>query len=153
MTVEELLDELEEILQESWNLPLTGGKGFVDINRIKDLSAEIRDTLPNELKQAKAIVADRAKIITTAKDEAESIISAAEEKAKLLVEKEEIVVKAKTRSENILLEAKTASRNIKKATNDYVDDIMRRTDDFLNLNLSELRKARQELKNPTKSAE
>lgn len=153
MKVEELLDELEEILQEAWNLPLTGGKGFVDINRIKDLSIEIRDALPNEVEQAKAIVADRAKIITTAKDEAESIIKISEEKAKLLVEKEEIVMQAKVRAEDILLEAKTSSRNIKKAANDYVDDIMKRTDEFLNINLSELRKARQELKNPTKTTE
>lgn len=152
MTVEELLDELEEILQESWNLPLTGGKGFVDVNRIKDLSNEIRDTLPNELKQAKAIVADRAKIITTAKDEAESIVNIAEEKAKFLVEKEEIVMQAKKHAEDIILEAKSSSRNIKKAANDYVDDIMRRTDEFLNINLSELRKARQELKTPAKTS-
>lgn len=153
MKVEELLDELEEILQEAWNLPLTGGKGFVDINKIKDLTNEVRNALPNELEQAKAIVADRGKIITTAKDEAESIIRVAEEKAKLLVEKEEIVMKAKVHAEDILLEAKTSSRNIKKAANDYVDDIMRRTDEFLNSNLSELRKARQELKSPAQNSD
>lgn len=146
MRVEEILEDMEELIRDAWSLPLSGGKGIISLYRINELINEIRDELPSELNQAKAIIADRSQIINDAKDEASNIISTSEAKAKAMVEKDEIVRQAKEKSEEIVLDAKVHARDIKKAANDYVDDIMRHVDDSLTMAVSDLRKAKQTLK-------
>lgn len=147
MRVEEILDELDELLKNAWNFPLTGGKGIINVEKISELVNEFRDELPNELRQAKAIVADRAQIISDAKDEAEIIVASAEKKAKTMVDRDEIVKQAEKKAEELLLEAKMKSREMKQATNEYVDNIIKSTDESLTGALVSLRKTRQSLKN------
>ncbi len=145
MRVEEILEELEELTKEAWNLPLTGGKGLINIERVRDLISEIRDELPNELRQAKAIIADQ--IISEAKEEAESIVNAAEKKAKYMVERDEIVKQAQKMAEEVVLAAKMKAREMKQATNEYIDDVIKHTDETLTGAVADLRKTRQNLKN------
>lgn len=147
MRVEEILEEFEEMVKDAWSLPLSGGKGFVNVERIGELINEIRSELPNELTQAKAIISDRSQIISDAKSESERIISLAEEKAKAMVNRDEIVKQATEKAESLILEAKVQSRDMKKAAHEYVDDIMKRTDDVLTGTLAEVRKNRQSFKN------
>lgn len=151
MKVEECLLALEEILEEAWNLPLTKGKAFVDVEKIRELLEDIREALPGEINQAKAIVSDRTQIINDAKEEADSIIAKAEDKARIIVGRDELVKQAEIKSENILLEAQVKARDIKKAANDYVDDIMKRTDEVLMSNISELRATRKDLRGAQRS--
>lgn len=146
MKVEEILEELEEIIKDAWSLPLSGGKGLVNVERISNLLNEIRDELPNELRQAKAIIADRSQIISEARGEAESVIAAAERKALLMVERDEIVKQAEKKAEEILLESKMKSREMRQATNEYVDDVIKRTDEVLMEAVTELRRTRQSIK-------
>ncbi len=145
--VEEILEELEELTKEAWNLPLTGGKGLINVERVRDLISEIRDELPNELRQAKAIIADRSQIISEAKGEAETIVSAAEKKAKYMVERDEIVKQAQKMAEEVVLAAKIKARDMKQATNEYIDDVIKHTDEMLTGAVADLRKTRQNLKN------
>ncbi len=147
MRVEEILEEFEEMVKDAWSLPLSGGKGFVNVEKIGELINEIRSELPNELTQAKAIISDRSQIISDAKSESERIISLAEEKAKAMVNRDEIVKQATEKAESLILEAKVQSRDMKKAAHEYVDDIMKRTDDVLTGTLAEVRKNRQSFKN------
>lgn len=145
--VEEILEELEDLVKDAWSLPLTGGKGFVNVERVSELINEIRDELPNELRQAKAIIADRSQIIAEAKDEAAGIVESAEKKAQFMVERDEIVKQAQKKSEEILQEAKMKAREMKQATNEYVEDVIKRTDETLTAAVTDLRKTRQTLKN------
>lgn len=147
MRVEEILEELEDTLKDAWNLPLSGGKAFVNAEKITELINEMRDELPNELRQAKAIIADRAQIVNDARTEGESIVLAAEKKAMLMVERDEIVKQAEKKAEEILLEAKKKSRDMKQATNEYVDDVIKRTDEVLTEAIADLRRTRQSIKN------
>jgi len=150
MKVEECLNELEEILEESWNLPLFKGKVFVDVERLRENFDKIRNSMPEEIRQAKAIVSDRSQIISDAKTEADTIIKVAQEKARSIVSQDELVKKAEATAENILQEAKNQSREMKKAANEYVEDLMKRTDDTLMNSITELRQARKDLGVPPK---
>ena len=60
MNVNELLDTIEDALEESANVPLSGGKRIVDVEQIRDYLDEVRAALPGELRQAQQIVNDRA---------------------------------------------------------------------------------------------
>lgn len=147
MKIEECLNELEEILDESWNLPLFKGKVFVDVERIKENFEKIRESLPDEIRQAKAIVADRAQIIEDAKTESSTIIKVAQEKAKNILSHDELVKRAEETSESIISEAKIKARDMKKAANEYVEELMKKTDDVLMNSITELRQARKDLRN------
>ena len=52
MNVNELLDTIEDTLEESAGMPLSGGKRIVDVEQIRDYLDEIRQNLPVELRQA-----------------------------------------------------------------------------------------------------
>ena len=143
--VEDLIDELYDVLEKGWSLPLSSGKSFVDVEEAKQILDEIREAIPAEVRKAKAIVADRAQIISEAQREAETIIRVAEDKAKTLVNQEEVVRQAQARANDIMAQAQVKFRDMRNAANAYVDDIMRRTDDSMAAALAELRKTRQSI--------
>ena len=144
--VEDLIDELYDVLEKGWSLPLSGGKSFIDSEEAKQILDEIREAIPAEVRKAKAIVADRAQIISESQREAETIVRVAEEKAKTLVNQEEIVRQAQAKANDIMAQAQVKFREMRKASNDYVEDIMRRTDEAVSASLAELRKTRQSIK-------
>ena len=146
MKVEDLLLELRETVEDAKVLPLTGGKCLVDVDSLKELLDDIEDALPQEVRQAKAIVADRQKIISDAKVEAESIIRTAEDKKKSLVTQNEIVRQAQAEANEIITDAKLKSRDMRKAVNDYVDEMLRQADEMLTSQVNEIKKTRKTLK-------
>ena len=73
MNINELLDTIEDALEESANMPLSGGKRIVDVDQIRDYLDEIRANLPGELRQAQAIVNDRGQIVDSANAQAKAI--------------------------------------------------------------------------------
>ena len=91
MNVNELLDTIEDLLEESTGMPLSGGKRIVDVEQIRDYLDDIRANLPVELRQAQSIVSDRAQLIESANAQAQAIVKKAEERARILVSEAEIV--------------------------------------------------------------
>ena len=144
--VEDLIDELYDVLDKGWTIPFMGGKSVVDVEEAKQILEEIREAIPAEVRKAKAIVADRAQIISEAQREAETILRVAEDKAKTLVSQEEVVRQAQARANDIMAQAQVKFRDMRQASNDYVEDIMRRADDTMAQALAELRKTRQSIK-------
>ncbi len=146
MNVAELLDELDNMIDEAWNLPLSGGKTVIDADKMKDILYDIKDNFPQEIIQARAIVSDRNKILNEAKEEAKKIIENAEKRAKLLVGRDEISKRAQNDAVEIVSSANEKSKEIRKAANDYVNDLMKRAEEQLSMNLAEVKSARQNLK-------
>ena len=144
MTLDELLEQFDEVLDEGIKIP--GKKTLVDVEKLRAVVDDIRLNIPGEIKQARGIVADRADIITTAKREADGIVKNAEEKAKAMVAQEQIVKLAQEKAAEIISNAQSKSREMRKAAQDFVDDIMRRADEGLTANLGEIRKTRAALK-------
>ena len=123
-TIEKILDNLDEVLEDTWALPLTGGKRVVDIEDIRAFADEIRMNLPIEIRKARAIVADREDIIAVAQKEAASIIERAENRAKVLVEESEITKQAIARSKNIESESLAYAKELRARTYEFVDKKM-----------------------------
>lgn len=145
-SIDELMDELYQLVDKAWKLPMSGGRTVVDGAEVRQLLDSLRENLPHETQEARAIVADRAQIIGDAKREAEKLVAAAEERAKKLISQTEIVKQAQQRANDMLTQAQAQFREMRKASNEYVDDLMRRTDDAIAESLAELRKARQGIK-------
>ncbi len=145
MSIDEILDAMDEVLDNAKQIPFTGGKSTVDVNEFRDYISQVRLNLPGEIRQAQALVNDRKVIINDARAEADSIIRKAEEKAKQMVSEEVITKQAQQRAHDILTSAQTKAKEIRTATNDYVESMLSRVDELLADNLSDVRKTRASL--------
>lgn len=150
MSIDELLDSLDEMIDKSWGLPLSGGRCFVDAEKVRGIIDDIRLNMPKEVRQAKAIVADRTEIIKNAKTEAANLVKSAEEKVKVIISQDEIARRAQARANEILNDAAQKSKDMKIAAADFSDNLLKNAEESLGFSLSEVRSARQVLKAPSK---
>ena len=79
--IDSILLMIEDLLDGAWSIPLSGGKGAVDVDKIRDLLSQLKMHIPVEVEKAKEIVNDRKVILDDAKKEAEMTIRVAEERA------------------------------------------------------------------------
>ena len=152
MNIDEILDNIEELLDRSWSLPLSGGRCVVDADKVRDLVDDIRLNLPSEIKQAKGIVADRSEIIDSAKREAEQIVRKAEDRARALVSEEEVVKAAQAKATELLSQAQMKSREIRQAAQEFSDNCLLKTEEALMKSLTEVKATRQAFRNATSKA-
>ena len=73
MNVEELLEMMEETLEAGTIVPFSASKRMVDVDRMRDIIDEVRNNLPDEIRESKKIVNDREQIMQNARIESESI--------------------------------------------------------------------------------
>lgn len=146
MSIDQVLDSLDELLDKSWSLPLSGGRCVVDADKVRDLIDDIRINLPAEIKQAQAIVMDRNEILLNARREGEQVIRKAEERAKGMINQEEITRAAQAKANDIVSQAQVKSREMRHAAQDFSDEMLRGTEDVLTRALTDLRSTRQALR-------
>ncbi len=146
MKVDELLEDLTDLLEDSKELPVVN-KVMVDKNQISDIIDEIKANLPAETRQAKRVVSERNKIIEEARKQAETLISAANKQRTDMLESNEIVKQARLEAARIINEAQTTSKKIKNATNNYVDTVLQKTEDALKNSAIEFHNKRMEILN------
>lgn len=145
MKLEILIEELQDIVETSKSMPLTGKK-VINAEQLLEVIDEMRTNIPNEVKQAKIIAADSSNIIEKSKQEAERIVQQAEDRAKSMVERHEITRQAQQRASEILASAESDAAKIRQAANNYIESILKRADEQLSANLAELKKTRQSIK-------
>lgn len=146
MNMEEILDILEELLDRSWNLPLSGGRCVVDAERVHELVDDIRLNMPEEIKQAKAIVKDRAEILASAQREAEAIVRKAEDRARIMIAQDEVMKQAQARATEIITQAQTKSKEIRQASQEFSDEVLRKAEESLANSLTDIKQTRQALR-------
>ena len=151
MNIDELLDLVEETMEEASGLPFSGSKRMVDIDKMRDIIDEVRLNMPTEIRQAKAIVNDRADIIASAKREAEAIVKKAEDRARVLVGEEQIVRAAQQRAAEILSSAQSQSREMRTTVTDYCENMLRITEEQLARNAAEVKTVRANLRQNAKN--
>ena len=142
MSIEEILDQLDELIDRAWSLPLTGGRCVVDADKVRELLDDVRLNMPTEIRQAQSIVADRTEIVNTAKKEAEAIIARAEKRAAALVEEEEIVRQSKSKAAEIAQQAQQQSREMRQSAKEFVDNILKNTEESLAASMNEVKNPR-----------
>ncbi len=143
MNIEEILDQLDDLLDKSWTLPLTNGRTIVDDEKVRDLLNDIRLNLPAEMKQAKQIVADRAEILASARREAESVVRKAEDRARAMIAQETVVKQAQQKANEILAQANQKSKELRTASQEYSDDLLKQSEELMTKLLSDVRTTRQ----------
>jgi vacuolar-type H+-ATPase subunit H len=146
MSIEEILEMIDETLDKALQMPFSNKKSLIDVEKMRELIDEIRLNMPSEIKQAKNLVRDRKNIVDNAKDEADNIIKRAEEKAKLLVSQQEITRQAGQRANEIMASAQAKSKELRSTTNEYIDNALSGVEELLQQDLANIKKARNALK-------
>ena len=147
MNVEELLDLMEETLEAGTAVPFAAGKRVVDVDRMRDIIDEVRNNLPDEVRESKKIVNDREQILKNAHVEAESVIQQAEERARALVSEQEIVKRSQQRVVEILTAAQTQNKEIRRQTSLYCEEVLKRSEEVLVKSVNDIKSARLNLRN------
>ena len=147
MNVEELLDLMEETLEAGTAVPFAAGKRVVDVDRMHDIIDEVRNNLPDEVRESKKIVNDREQILKNAHVEAESVIQQAEERARALVSEQEIVKRSQQRVVEILTAAQTQNKEIRRQTSLYCEEVLKRSEEVLVKSVNDIKSARLNLRN------
>ena len=150
MNVNELLDTIEDTLEESTSMPLSGGKRLVDVEKVRDYLDDIRANLPGELRQAQQIVNDRAQIVDMANAQAQAIVKKAEERARILVSDAEIVKAAQQRAAEITAAAQSESRTLRQTVTDYCGNMLKTTEEAMVENAAQVKNVRANLRQNAK---
>ncbi|SHK01777.1 hypothetical protein SAMN02745975_03460 [Geosporobacter subterraneus DSM 17957] len=123
MNVLKLIDELEDIIDNSSSIPFAG-KVFIDKGDILDIIKEIRIQLPDEIKQAQWIKEERQRILIEAQQEADSILQDAKRHIEEMVERDEITKLAQKRGEEIISQAQVNAKEIRIGARQYADELL-----------------------------
>lgn len=145
--IDEILEQIDDMLDAAWAMPLSGGKVVLDVEVMRKLVDSIRANMPSEIRQAKAIVKDRTEIIDTAKKEAEDIIRKAEERRNQIISHEELVVAAQERANEIHAQTQKRARDMRRTAQEFTDDLLRHTEEALTQQVAQVRQARMSLRN------
>lgn len=146
MNVEELLELMEETLEEGTAVPFSPSKRIVDVDRMRDIIDEVRNNLPDEIRDSKKIVADREQIIKGARAESENIIKQAEERARGLVSDQEITKRAQQRAVEILTAAQQQAKEISRSATTCCEIILKNSEEVLARSVSDIKNTRMNLR-------
>jgi len=138
MDILHLVDRLEELLNQSRPFPFTHNV-MVDEDRMLDLIDQMRVAIPDEVKKAQQLMAQRDRILAQAQEEANRTLSIAREKSEQLVERDAIVQAAQARAEQIVAQARADIENTKHDADDYVVETLTKLEIELDRYLSQVR--------------
>lgn len=132
MEILELLETIEKIIAESKTVPFSK-KRAIDENEILDIIDEIREKLPDEIKQAKWISEERTRILQDAQKEREEVLREAEKRIIEMIDEHEITRQAEEKSLKIIEKAKLQSREISDGTREYADSVLAKAEEAVNM--------------------
>jgi F0F1-type ATP synthase membrane subunit b/b' len=146
MDILQLVDRLEEILNQARPVPFTHSI-FVDEDRILDLIDQMRVAIPDEIKKAQQLLAQRDRILAQAQEEANRTLAIAREKSEQFVERDAIAQAAQARADQIVAQARTDVEKTKLDADDYVIDTLTRLEMELDRYLTQVRNGIRTLQN------
>jgi hypothetical protein len=138
MDILHLVDRLEELLNQSRPLPFTHNV-IVDEDKMLDLIDQMRVAIPDEVKKAQQLLAQRDRLLAQAKEEADRTLGIAREKSEQLVERDAIVQAAQSRADQLIQQSRLDGENIRHEADDYVLDSLTRLEMELDRFLSQVR--------------
>lgn len=114
------IQQLEDMVKEAKSMPLSSS-ALLNREELLELIAEMREQLPEEVKQARWVVRDREELLAKARREAESLVERARIEQSRLVGQEAVVVAAQEEAEHVVSDAHDRAHSIRMEAEDYVD--------------------------------
>src|SRR3990172_10337129 len=119
MDILQLVDHLEELFNKSRPIPLTNNV-IVDEDKMLDLIDQMRVAIPDEVKKAQKLIAERDRTMAQATEEAKRTLQLAQEKSQGMVQRDSIVASAESRANDILAQAQLDAEATRDEADNYV---------------------------------
>jgi vacuolar-type H+-ATPase subunit H len=111
---------MEDMIREAKSMPLSSS-ALLNREEILELVAQMREALPEEIKQARWVVKDREDLLTKARRDSQRIVEEAEQEQLRMATREEVVKRAEAEADRLLAEAREEARRMRLEAEDYVD--------------------------------
>ena len=118
MDILHLVDRLEELFNVSRSIPFTHSVA-VDEDRMLDIIDQMRVTIPDEIKKAQQLLAQRDRMLAQAQEEANRTLAIAREKGEKIIDQDSVVLAAQEKANAILAQAERDSENIRRDADAY----------------------------------
>jgi len=128
MDILQLIDRLEELFNDAKAVPFTHNV-VVDEDKMLELIDQMRIAIPEEVKKAQQLVAQRDRVMAQAQEEANRTLQIARDKADGLVQKDIIVQEAQRRADQILAQARAEAEGVRADADNYVLDTLMQLQD------------------------
>jgi len=138
MDILHLVDRLEELFNESRSIPFTHSV-VVDEDRMLDIIDQMRVSIPDEIKKAQQLLAQRDRLLAQAQEEANRTISLAREKSDQMVDRDQIAQAAKARGDQIIEQARSEGEVTKREADQYVLETLTNLEMELDRTMSQVR--------------
>lgn len=145
MNIFELIALLEEELENSPNVAFSGNKKRVDLERIDEIIAEMRQSLPEEIRQAELIRKEKQAILDDARTQSEVMIRDAERRSREMLQENEITRIATQKGEEYIVNAQKTAREIKLGANAYAEDVLNDLEKYMGEYINAIRRNRESL--------
>jgi F0F1-type ATP synthase membrane subunit b/b' len=145
MDVLVLIDRLEELVEDARSFPGFGNTAMVDRDAAFDIIDQMRQTIPEELKQARWIVKERQAMLDEARSESDRIIRSAQDEAEKITSEEEVLKRAEKQSTEIMEDARRREREIRLGAEDYADEVLANLEENLGKLLEAVQRGRTKL--------
>ena len=138
MDILHLIDRLEELFNESRPIPLTHNV-IVDEDRMLDLIDQMRVAIPDEVKKAQQVLAQKDRILAQAQEEANRTLALAREKSEQLIERDALVQSAQSKADQIVAQIRMDAEMQRVEADRYVVDTLRSLEAELERYLNQVR--------------
>ncbi len=145
MSIDEILEEMDELLDKASSMPFVAHKKVIDGERMRELINDVRLHMPHELKEAKKIEFDCQRILNEAKINAESIIRKAEERAAQIVSREAIVAEARRKAVDMITKAQSAAKSLQQNAAVSVAKMLNDTENYYSRSLQNIKAVKSKL--------
>ena len=151
MDIQHLVDRLEQALNESTRIPMSA---FILVNeeKIYNLLDQMRVAVPEEIKKAGRVEAEKDRILAQAKEEAERIRELSRQEANELVKRDAIVIAAQHRAENILERARRDTEGLRQDADVYIMEVLNQLEGDLTRTLTVVQNGLDKIQKEQQSA-
>lgn len=150
MDLIERIDELQVLIEEAKSVPLSSS-AVVNREELLELLAQLKELVPDEIRQARWMSRDKDELLARARKEAERIIQEAQGQRDRLLSRTEIINAAEREAERIIDDAKERGAQVRMEAEDYVDQKLAAFEILLNKTLATVARGRERLQGDKRS--
>ena len=145
MDLIERIDELQLLVEEAKAVPLSSS-AVINRDEFLELLAQLKEAVPEEVRQARWMSRDKEELLARARKEAERVAIEAQEQRDRLLSRTEIVTAAQREAERIVDEGRERAAKLRVEAEDYIDQKLAAFEILLNKTLATVGRGREQLR-------
>lgn len=144
MSIEKLLDDMENLLIDASRVPFTN-KRVLDEDDLAKFLDDLREQLPKELDEAQRIISERQRILEAAQREAQHVVEQAKAYVTKLTDENIINKQAQEQANELVAQARKTAGELQTDAVAYADEVFKHITAHLERTLEVVRQGHSNL--------